>query len=123
MTKRVFTLGCFLCFFLGFASVATGSDEPDNGPQEDRLRLSIETVLRPEVYPSTNRAERDFRERLERENPLAQVTTSYGVDGGPQLVTSTVLEKEFRLDTPTNIPTPKDGNPAPFENNMMHAGY
>ncbi|MFO8065407.1 MAG: hypothetical protein R6V29_12355 [Spirochaetia bacterium] len=123
MTKRVFTLGCFLCFFLGFASVATGSDEPDNGPQEDRLRLSIETVLRPEVYPSTNRAERDFRERLERENPLAQVRTSYGVDGGPQIVTSTVLEKEFRLDTPTNIPTPKDGNPAPFENNMMHAGY
>ncbi|MFP4637675.1 MAG: hypothetical protein ACLFM6_04480 [Spirochaetaceae bacterium] len=91
--------------------------------RDDRLRLSWDLELRPEAYAETNRGSRTFAEVLEREEPFAEFETAYGVDGGPQLVTRSVLQREYRLDPPANYPPPGDGNPVPFENNFIYEGF
>jgi hypothetical protein len=87
------------------------------------LRLLIDLDLQPETYLEANRHDLSFLESLEREEPLLRFNTAYGVDGGPQLVTQTVLQREYDVELPTNIPLPADGNPAPFENNFIYTGY
>ncbi|MFP4373330.1 MAG: hypothetical protein ACLFPO_03290 [Spirochaetaceae bacterium] len=91
--------------------------------REGDLRLSLDVDLQPEGYLEVNRTDRTFPETLEREEPLLRFNTAYGVDGGPQLVTQTVLQREYEPALPTNIPLPADGNPAPFENNLFYTGY
>ncbi|NBF40809.1 MAG: hypothetical protein GVY14_10375 [Spirochaetes bacterium] len=91
--------------------------------REGDLRLLIDLDLQPETYLEANREDLSFLESLEREEPLLRFKTAYGVDGGPQLVTQTVLQREYDVELPTNIPLPADGNPAPFENNFIYTGY
>jgi len=91
--------------------------------REGALRLLIDLDLQPETYLEANREDLSFLESLEREEPLLRFNTAYGIDGGPQLVTQTVLQREYDVELPTNIPLPADGNPAPFENNFIYTGY
>ena len=91
--------------------------------REGALRLLIDLDLQPEAYLEANREDLSFLESLEREEPLLRFNTAYGIDGGPQLVTQTVLQREYDVELPTNIPVPADGNPAPFENNFIYTGY
>lgn len=93
------------------------------GFAEGTLRLALDLDLQPEAYADAARANLGFAEQLDREEPLLRFHTSYGVDGGPQLVTQTALQREYEVNLPTNIPLPAAGNPAPFENNFIYTGY
>jgi len=91
--------------------------------REGELRLEVGLDVRPQAYLDWNREEREFLEVRELEAPLLRLDTSFGVDGGPKLVTGTVLQREYDIDSPTNIPLPEEGNPLPFENNGIYTGY
>jgi hypothetical protein len=91
--------------------------------RDGELRLLIDLDLQPETYLEANRDDLSFLESLEREEPLLRFNTAYGVDGGPQLVTQTVLQREYDVELPTNLPLRTEGNPAPFENNFIYTGY
>lgn len=91
--------------------------------REGELRLALSLDLQPESYLEVNRSELSFLEELRREEPLLRLRTSYGGDGAPRLVTQTVLQREYDVQLPTNIPLPAEGNPAPFENNFFYTGY
>lgn len=93
------------------------------GFEGGELRLALSLDVQPESYLEANRADLGFLEELEREEPLLRFRTSYGLDGGPRLVTQTVLQREYDVELPTNIPLPAEGNPAPFENNFFYTGY
>jgi hypothetical protein len=91
--------------------------------RDGELLLQLDLDLQPAYYAEWNRSDREFLEVLAREEPLARFETAFGVDGGPRLVTGTVLQREYKADLPTNIPLPVENNPLPFENNGIYTGY
>jgi hypothetical protein len=88
----------------------------------DQTVLSVGLAAAPEYYVGIDRS--DFVRQLEVENPSVTLDLSFGRLEGAYLVANAVLRREWAYDdSRSNLPTPQSGNPLPFENNLMSAGY
>ncbi|MFW6380538.1 MAG: hypothetical protein ACOC0Y_00670 [Spirochaetota bacterium] len=89
---------------------------------DDGLEVRLGIRLQPEYYFNVERP--SFLHQVRTEDPFALLTMGYGVPNGAYLLIEGMLQREWSYDdAPTNIPSPEDGNPVPFENNLVRQGY
>ena len=125
-------VGALLLGMAGGAVVAQESsgpagDAPRGGAAEDSATLeegrpvvSASVALQPEYYVNLPRA--DFAEQLLREAPLVLLGLAMEADNGALLRARAVLQREWPIDSATNLPVPVEGNPIPVENNLLWEG-
>jgi hypothetical protein len=87
----------------------------------DPVHISAALTLMPQYYLDQPRG--TFAEQSRVESPLGQLELGLGRRTGAYLHAEGALQREWQIDSPTNIPGPVDGNPLRFENNLMREGY
>ncbi len=96
---------------------APGPGARPSGPVE----ISAHVLLQPEYYLDLPRD--SFGSQVRVESPAAELALGLGRRTGEYIYVEGVAQREWKIDSSINIPTPVEGNPLPFENNLVREGY
>ena len=84
------------------------------------VELHAELTMQPAFFTGLPTAQ--FREQLAVEDPLGILELGMGRREGAWIHAEGVLQREWRVDSGTNVPVPQEGNILPFENNLLREG-
>ncbi|MFW5786595.1 MAG: hypothetical protein ACOCYC_05075, partial [bacterium] len=97
----------------GVTGPAVAGDSP--------VEVSVDLLVQPEYYNNLPRT--TFAAQARGESPAAELALGLGHWDGAFLHIEAAAQREWSIVSPTNIPAPVEGNPLPFENNLVREGY